>query len=73
MPARAEALAVMVTEAASPVRAEAEAVMPVGAVAAVVPADVLYQAKLPSVPSATFVVVTVKAALPAVPLTMVPI
>jgi hypothetical protein len=47
-------------------------VIPVGAEVGIVPAESEYQATVPDVPVAMFVVVAAKVALPAVPLVIVP-
>ena len=51
---------------------DAAAVMPVGRVPAVVPAEVVYHAMVPAVPAAILAVVAANVALPAVPLVIVP-
>ena len=52
---------------------ETAAVIPAGAVPVVVPAAVVYHVTEPVLPSAIFAVVTVKVAVPAVPLVNMPL
>jgi hypothetical protein len=49
-----------------------EAVMPVGTVVVVLPAELVYQVTVPAVPAVTFAVVAAKVAEPALPLVIVP-
>jgi len=66
-------VALIVTVAALPATLVTDAVIPVGAEAVVVPADVVYHCIVPGAPAAMLAVVTAKVAEPAVPALIVPL